>query len=51
MEYGYQGLDPRAKVQYLLNGISGKLSTEVTTIRVHPYKYEKDFNAVVTFLT
>ena len=51
MEYGYQGLDPGLKVQYLLNGImSDKLSTAVTTVRAHPDKCEKYFNALVTFL-
>ena len=46
IEYGYQGLD------YLLNGIRcDKLSTAVATVRVHPDKYEKDFDAVVAFLT
>ena len=51
MEYGYQGLDPGSKVWYLLNGIKcNKLSTSVATVRAHPDKYEKDFNAVVTFL-
>ena len=35
----------------MLNGIRcDKLSTEVTTVRVHPDKYEKDFDAVITFL-
>ena len=27
------------------------MSTAVTTVRVHPDKYEKDFDAVVTFFT
>ena len=36
VEYGYQGIDPGSKVQYLLNGIRcDKLSTAVTTIRAH----------------
>ena len=52
MEYRYKGLDPGSKVQYLLNGIKcDKLSTAVTTVRAHPDKYEKDFDAVVTFIT
>ena len=52
MECGYQGLDPGSKVRYLYNGIRcDKLSTAVMTVRAHPDKYEKDFNAVVTFLT
>ena len=52
MEYGCQGLDPGLKVPYLLNGIRcDKLSTAVATIRVHPDKYKKDFNAVVNFLS
>ena len=50
MEYGYQGLDPGSKVQYLLNGIRcNKLSTAVATVRAHPEKYEKNFNAVIAF--
>ena len=28
-----------------------KLSTSVMSVRVHPDKYEKDFDAVVAFLT
>ena len=28
-----------------------KFSTAVTTVRVHPDKYEKNFGAAVTFLT
>ena len=52
MEYEYQGLDPGSKVQYILNGIRcDKLSTAVATVRVHQDKYEKDFNAVVAFVT
>ena len=52
MEYGYQKLDPRSKVRYLLNSIRcEKLSTAVTAVMAHPDKYEKDFNAVVAFLT
>ena len=52
MECGYQGLDQRSKVQYLLNGIRfDKLSTAVTLVRMHPNKYEKDLDAVVAFLT
>ena len=39
-------------MQYLLNGVRcDKLSTAVATVRVHPDKYEKDFDAVVTFFT
>ena len=45
-------LHPGLKVRYLMNGIRcGKLSTVVAAVRVHPDKYEKDFDAVVTFLT
>ena len=52
MKYGFQGLDPGSKGQYLLSGIrSDKFSKAVTIVRVHPDKYKKDFNAVVTFLT
>ena len=52
MEYVYQGLDPGSKVRYLLNGIRcDKLSTAAATVSVHPDKYEKDFDTVVTFLT
>ena len=51
MEYGYQGLDPRSKVRYLLSGIRcDKLSTAVVAVRVHPDKYKEDFDAVVAFL-
>ena len=39
------------KVQYLLNGIRcDELSTAVAKVRAHPDRYEKDFDAVVTFL-
>ena len=49
MEYGYQGLNSGSKVPYPLNGIRrGQLSTAVSTVRVHPDKYKKDFDAVVT---
>ena len=52
MKCGYQGLNLRFKYQFLLNGIRcDKLSTAVTTVRVHPDKYKKDFDAVVAFLT
>ena len=52
MDYEYQGLDPGSKVQYLLNGIRcNKLSTAVATVRAHPDKYEKDFDAIATFFT
>ena len=52
VEYGYQGLDLGSKVQFLLNGIRcDKLSTAVAAVRVHPDKYEKNFDAVVAFLT
>ena len=52
MEYEYQGLYPRLKVQYLFKGIRcDKLSTIVTTVRAHPDKYGKDFDTVVPFLT
>ena len=52
MGYGYQGLDPGLKVQYLLNGIRcDKLSTAVTTVGAHTDKYKKDFDVVVAFLT
>ena len=48
MKYGHQGFDPG----YLLNSIMhDKLFTAVTIVRVHPDKYEKDFNTVDTFLT
>ena len=51
-EYGYQVLDLRSNVQYLLNGFRyEKLSTAVATVKAHPDKYEKDFDAVVAFLT
>ena len=52
MEYGYQGLDPGSKVQYLLNSMRcDKLSTAVATVRANPDKYQKDFDTVVAFLT
>ena len=52
MEYGYQGLDPGSKVWYLLNGIRcDKLSMVVAAVRATPDKYEKDFDAVVAFLS
>ena len=52
MEFGYQGLDPGSKVQYLLNGIRcDKLSTAVATVRAHPDRYEKDVDTVITFLS
>ena len=48
----YQGLDTGSKVIYLLNSIRyEKLSTAVAAVRAHPDKYEKDFDAVVAFLT
>ena len=35
-----------------MNGFScDKLSTAVTTVRAHPDKYKKDFDAVVAFFT
>ena len=41
-----------AKYAKMLNGIScDKLSTAVTAVRAHPDKYEKDFDAIVTFLS
>ena len=47
-----QGLDPGSKVWYLLNDIMcDKLSTAVTTERVYPDKFEKDFDSLVIFLT
>ena len=52
MEYGYQRLDQRSKVRYLLNGIRcDKMSTAVATVRAHPDKYEKDLDPVFIFLT
>ena len=52
MENVYQGLDPGSEVRYLLNGIRcDKLSTALTTVRVHPDNYKKNFYAVVAFLT
>ena len=52
MEYGYQDLDPGLKVQFPFNGIRfDKLSTAVTPVRAHSEKYEKDSDAIVTFLT
>ena len=52
MEERHQDLYPVSKVQYLLNGIrSDKLSTAVAAVKAHPDKYDKDFKAVVTFLS
>ena len=40
MEYGYQGLDPGSKVQYLLHGIRfDKLSKVVAAVSAHSDKY------------
>ena len=40
MQYGYHGLDPGSKVQYLLNGIRcDKLFKAVATVRAHHDKY------------
>ena len=51
MEYGYQGLNPGSKVQYLLNSIRcDKLSTAVAGVRARLDTYKKDFDAVVAFL-
>ena len=52
MEYRYQGLDPGLKVRYLLNDIMcDRLSIAVAAVRAHPDRYEKDFDAVITFLS
>ena len=52
MEYGCHGFDPGLDGQYLLNGIKyDKSSTAVAPVRAHPDKYEKNFDAVVVFLT
>ena len=52
MEYCHQGLDLGLKVWYLLNGIRcDKLSTAVAAVRVHPDRYKKNFDKVVSFLT
>ena len=52
MEYGYKVLDPGSKIRYLLNVIRCvNFSTAVVAVRVHPEKYEKDFDAVVSFIT
>ena len=52
MEYGYQGIDPGSKAQCLLNGIRcDKLSTAVAAVKMHLDKYEKDFDAVISFLS
>ena len=48
MEYGYQGINPGSKVQYLLNSIRyDKLSTAVAKVWMHSGRYEKDFSIVV----
>ena len=50
-EYGYQDLDTGLKVHYLLNGVRcDKLFMAIATVKSQPGKYEKDFDAVVTFL-
>ena len=50
-EYGYQGIDPGTNIYHLLSGIRcDKLSMVVATLREHPDKYEKDFDAV-TYLS
>ena len=52
MEYGYQGLDPERKVQYLLHGIMcNKMSTAVTAETANSDRYKKYFDAVFTFLS
>ena len=49
-EYEYQGLDPGSN--FLLNGIRcEKLSIVIVIVMALPDKYEKDFDAMVTFLT
>ena len=51
-DHVYQGLDPGSKVGYLLNDIRcDKLSAAVVAVWARPKKYEKDFDAVVDFLT
>ena len=40
------------QVLFLLNGIRhGKLSTAVAAVKAHPDKFEKNFDAVIAFLT
>ena len=52
MKYKYQGLDPGTKAHHLLNGIRwDKLSIIIFTARAHPDKYDKDFDALVTYLS
>ena len=52
MENGYQGIDTGSKVRYLLNGIRcDKFSLAITAVTMHPDKYEKNLDSVVTFLT
>ena len=47
LEYGYQGLDPGSKVQYLLHSIRCDiLPTLVAAVRALPDKYERVFDAV-----
>ena len=48
--YGCQGLDPRKKVCHLLNEISYEnISNAIATVKVHPERYEKDFDKVVAY--
>ena len=50
--YEYQELDLRTNVCYLLHGIRyGKMSTSVAAVMAHTDIYEKDFNAVVAYLS
>ena len=52
MECEYKELDPWSKVHYLLIGIRcEKLFTAVAIVILHQHKYEKDFDAVISFLS
>ena len=51
-EYRYQCLDSGMEVHHLLNDIrSDKLPVVIVIVRVHPNKYENNFDAVVTYLS
>ena len=50
-KYGYQDLDLVSKVCYLLSSIKcDKLFTAIATVKAHPDRYKKYFDAVITFL-
>ena len=47
-----QGLDPGTKVCNLINGIKcDKISIAIFAVKAYPDKYEKNFDAVVAYLS